>query len=106
MSCVTALCVYVLVFFVCVLQSGASAAAVRGRRSGRGFVLDGSDDDAGGSSSADAEDRPAGRLNPASVRAGLQSADPDLRVVHQTELTLLEGGVSLVSSLRLVELFI
>lgn len=43
------------------LQFGGGPPAVRGRRSGRGSVLDGSDDDAGGGSSADAEDRPAGQ---------------------------------------------
>lgn len=43
------------------LQSDVGTAPVRGRRSGRGSVLDGSDDDAGGSSSADAEDCPTGQ---------------------------------------------
>ena len=46
---------------MCVSQSGASATAVRGWRSGRGSVLDGSDDDTGGSPSADAEDCPTGK---------------------------------------------
>lgn len=44
-----------------VLQSDVGTTEVRGRRSGRGSVLDGSDDDAGGSSSADAEDCPTGQ---------------------------------------------
>ena len=48
-------------FNVSVFQSDVGAAAVRGRRSGRGSVLDGSDNDSGGSPSADAEDRPTGQ---------------------------------------------
>lgn len=48
---------------VCVLQCDVSSAAVRGRCSGCSSVLDGSNDDPGGGSSADAEDDPAGQTS-------------------------------------------
>lgn len=46
---------------MCVLQCDVGSAAVRGRCSGCGSGLDGSNDDPGGGSSADAEDDPAGQ---------------------------------------------